>query len=278
MGQYIEPQTPVNEKEISLVDLVRFFFYKWKFLALTTAGVSAIAIAFSLAQPKQYQKQLTLSVKPVPVPVSAFPAIDVNQANTLAVGFLQNPKLDQTTARVKYEPTTQQIDLTLRSPNASVLTNASSKVVNHLETSFEKILGRTLTTSIASLEIDLKRNKQILNQLKQQSSQFSPTNESRLGALETQQAQKVASIADLEFSQQYLQQAQGNLAEFTSKVISIQILNESNVLQTRSPVQVAVIAIIASFMVAVLAAIIRDQILRLRNELSQQKPHNSSGV
>lgn len=278
MGQYIEPQTPVNEQEISLVDLVRFFFYQWKFLALTTAGVSAIVIAFSLVQPKQYQKQLTLSVKPVPIPVSAFPAIDINQANTLAVGFLQNPKLDQTTTRVKYEPTTQQIDLTLRSPNASVLTNASSKVVNHLETSFEKILGKTLKTSIASLEIDLKRNKQILNQLKQQSSQFSPTNESRLGALETQQAQKVASIADLEFSQQYLQQAQGNLAEFTSQVMSIQILNESNVLQTRSPVQLAVIAVIASFMVAVLAALIRNQILRLRNELSQQKPHDSSGV
>jgi uncharacterized protein involved in exopolysaccharide biosynthesis len=270
-----------DEDEISLVDIIRFFSRNGKFLALITVGLSAIAIIISLRQPKHYQKQLTLLIKPTSIHLSTFPTplMDINQAGALAVKFLQTPKLDQVTAEVKYDAIIQQLDLTLRSPNPSSLTNASSKIVSLLETRFGEILSKSLENSQISVELQLKKNKRILDQLQQQKNRFSPTNQYRIGALEPRQAEVLANMAQLEFDKQYLQQARKNLADFTSQVIPVQILTESDVPpQTRSPTKVVVIAVIASFFVAVLAAIIRDQLLRLKQELSQQKPHGSSNV
>ena len=278
MGQSAKHHTTLHADEISIVEIIRFFLDNWRFLALITAGVSAIAITLSLSQPTRYQKQLTLSVQPVPAPVSSFPAMDVNQANNLAVKFLQNLKLDQTTALPKYDPTTQQIDLTLRSPNQSSLKDARSIAIRQVETGFEEVMGKSIKTSLTSIDIDLKRNKRILQQLEQQKTQFSPTNEFRLGVIESQRAQKLAQMAELEFDKQYLEQARANLTDFTSQFIAVQMLAESDVPQRRSFVEVLVVAIIAGFLVAVLAAIIRDQILRLKHELAQQKPQGSSSV
>lgn len=278
MGQSAKHHTALNVEEISIVDIIRFFLDNWRFLGLTTVGVSVIAVTLSLSQPTRYQKQLTLSVQPAPAPVSAFPAMDINQANNLAVKFLQNLKLDQTTALPKYDPTTQQIDLTLRSPNRSSLKDARPIAIRQVETGFEEVMGKSIKTSLVSIDIELKRNKRIIQQLELQKAQFSPTNEFRLGVLESQRAQKLAHLAELEFDKQYLEQARKNLTEFTSQFIAVQMLTESEVPQRRSLVEVVVVAVIAGFLVAVLAAIIRDQLLRLKHELSQQKPQGSSGV
>ncbi len=283
MVEHTQQRATQDEDEISLVDIIRFFSRNGKFIALITVGLSAIAIPLTPLQPKQYQKQLTLLVKPTSVPLSnpltTFPTMDINQVGALAVKFLQNPKLENTTAEPKYDPLTQQIDLTLRSPSASSLTDAGTKVVNQLETSFGTILGRSLETSQTSIEIEIKRNRQILGQLQQQKTQFSPTNQFRLGAIEPQQAQMLTNIAQLEFDRQYLEQAQKNLTEFTAQVISVQILSESDIPpQTRSPIKVMVVAVIASFLVAVLAATIRDQISRLKDELSRSKIKPSQDV
>lgn len=276
--QKTNPANVQNTDEISLADIIYFLNRNRKFIALTTLGLSLLAISLFLIKPKpiQYQKQITLSVRPAPAPISDFPVMDVNQANTTAVKFLQNLTLDQTTIQPQYDATTQQIDLTLSSPNSSALTNAEPKIINQLETSFGKILSNSIEASLTSRKIAIKRSQRILEQLQQQSSQFSPTNEFRIGVVENQRVQQLANIAQLEFDKQYLKQAQKNLAEFTSQTISIQVLAESDKPpQSRSLVAILVIAIIASFMVSVFAAIIRDQVLRLKTELSEQKPQSS---
>lgn len=276
---FMKETNPVNVQdieEISLADIIYFFNRNRKVIALTTLGLSFLAISFSLIKPIQYQKQITLSVRPAPTAISDFPVMDVNQASTLAVKFLQNLKLDQTTVQPQYDATTQQIDLRVRSPNSSALTNAEPKIVNQLETSFGKMLSNSIQSSLTSKEIAIQRSKRILEQLQQQSSQFSPTNEFRIGVVENQRAQQLAYIAQLEFDKQYLKQAQKNLADFTAQAISIQVLAESDKpQQPRSLVAISVIAIIASFMVSVFAAIIRDQVLLLKTELSEQKPQSS---
>jgi hypothetical protein len=172
----------------------------------------------------------------------------------------------------------QQIDLTLRSPSPSSLKDASSIAIRQVETGFAEVMGKSIKTSLTSIDIELKRNKRILQQLEQQKAQFSPTNEFRLGVIESQRAQKFSQMAELEFDKQYLEQARENLTEFTSQLIAVQMLAESDVPQHRSLVEVLIVAVIVGFLVAVLAAVIRDQILRLKHELSQQKPQGSSGV
>ncbi|HBB35132.1 MAG TPA: hypothetical protein DDZ80_22880 [Cyanobacteria bacterium UBA8803] len=267
--------------EICLLDILHFFYRNGKFIAVTTIGLSAAAIALFLIQPKsiQYQKQLTLSLRPAPTPVSGFPVIDVNQASTLAVQFVKNSKLNQLAGEPKYDPITQQIAVTLASSNLSMLNDTGSKVVRQIETGFEGIMNQSIETSLTSIGIKLKRNKQILDQVAQQSTQFSPTNEYRLGVLELQRAKQLAEMVELEFDRQYLEQAKKNLAEFTSQFISVQILSESHEPPPhRSPMKVVVIAVIASFMVSVLAAIILDQVSRLKEELSRNKMNSSQDL
>ena len=283
LRQHTKHQDLQYEDEIPWKDIASFLVRNGKLLILITLVLSTASIIFSLLQPKQYQKQLTLLVKSTSIPLSnprlPSPTMDINQIGAITVKFLQNVKLDQTTAESKYDPITQQIDLTLRASNGSALTNAGPKVVNQLETGFGKILSKSVETSLIATEMELKRSQRILEQLKQQSSQFSPTNESRLSALETQRALQVANIAQLEFDKQYLEQAKQNLTAFTAQVISIQILSESDIPpQSRSLVKVLLIAIIASFLASVLVVLIRDQILRLKHELAQQKPQGSSSV
>jgi hypothetical protein len=274
-----------HEDIAPFIEIIQFLSLNWKFLGLTTVVLSAFAIALSLLSPKQYQKQLALRIKTTSFPLSfqsqslsLFPAIDVHQTGGLAVEFLKSAKLDQITAIARYDAETQKIDLNLESPNASALSTASPKIISQLKTRFQEPLRQAVETSLVGTELQLKKQKQILPQLALQIARLPPSNTPKLEALETERAKSVAAIAALQFDKDYLQQSKKNLSDFTAKVLSIQLLSESDVQQTRSSGQMVVIAVIASFIVAVLAAIIRNQLPRLKNELSQRKIDRSRGL
>ncbi|MEQ8384512.1 MAG: hypothetical protein RH949_19345 [Coleofasciculus sp. A1-SPW-01] len=282
LTQNTELRTIEDEDEISLLDIIQFFRRNWTFMAWGTLGLSAVAIALSLLMPKQYQKQLTLSVTPVPISVAGIPGVDIQQASNKTVKLLENyyDKIDETDVKPTYNTETQQIDITMRSPDTGFLAEAGSQVSTLLQQEFQDTLGKAIANSLFSTELEITKQQQVLEQLEQQIAQVRDSNgidperirtTLRLEALETQRAEVVARIASLEFDKQYLEPAQENLAEFTAQVISIQLLSESKVEPTRSLVQIAVLAAIASFMVAILAAIIRDQARRLKDELSQKK-------
>ncbi|NER98752.1 MAG: hypothetical protein F6J86_33830 [Symploca sp. SIO1B1] len=287
--QHTEPSKLQNDDEISLVDIIRFFSHNWKFLAITTVGLSAIAITLKLTlpkpqQPTQYQQQLTLSVQPNSVPVANFPPMNVHQVGALAAGLLQNPNLEEITGEPEYTTTTQQVSLSVELPDADASTSTSTKIVNQLEEDFGTIFSKTLEATLKHVEIDIKRSQKIIAQLEQEIAQvpkraLTEFPDPQLSALESQRSNQVTMISTLEFDKQYLEKALKNPAEFASQVVSVQIVSESEVLQTTSstssPLQVAVLALIASFMVAILATIIRNQIPRLKAELSQEQPKSS---
>lgn len=268
-----------DEDEFSLIDIICFFYLNLSFIGSITIGLAAIVTTLSLLQPKQYQKELTLSVKPVQATVSqVLPELDLSQAGTQAVQVLQNQPPAQTTVSPVYDATNQQLNVTLQSSNPDALANVAAKIQEQLETEFDETLREATQARLMSLELQIERNQQALAQLEQQSSQFSPTNEFRIGTLESYRATQISRIAELDFDKQYLEQVQENLTEFTSQVIPVEVLAESVSPQDRSPIQVVVIAVIASFMVAILAAIIREQIPRLKAELSKNKIDTSQDV
>ncbi|NER98855.1 MAG: hypothetical protein F6J86_34365 [Symploca sp. SIO1B1] len=290
--QHTESSKLQNDDEISLVDIIRFFSHNWKFMALITMGLSAIAIALKLTlpepqQPTQYQQQLTLLVQPNAVPVANFPKMNVHQVGALAVKLLQNPNLEEITGEPEYTTNTQQVSLTVELPEVDPSTSVSTKILNQLEEGFGTIFSTTLDATLNLTEIDLKRNQQILAQLEQEIAQVpkrAPTEfpDPQLSALELQRSNQVTKISTLEFDKQYLEKALKNPTEFASQVVAVQIVSESEVSQTTtstsSPLQVAVLALIASFMIAILATIIRNQIPRLKAELSQEQPNSSLDV
>jgi hypothetical protein len=263
--------------EIGLVDIVQFLIRHIKFIGLTTVVLSSATIALSLLNPKQYQKQLTLSVRSTSIPLSSpllsqpLPFIDINQAGALTVDFLKSSQLDEITVTARHDIETQKIDLNLQSPNANALNTVSPKIVSQLKTRFQEPLNQSLTTWLTTTELQLEKEKSILPQLQRTIAQLPPTDRGKLDALEAEQAQAAADIAALEFDKDYLEQSQKNLPEFAAKIMSVQVVSESEVQETRPSGQMAVIAVIASFMVAVLAAIICDQVARIKNDLSQPK-------
>ena len=261
----------VNEDLAPLVEIFQFLSRNWKFLGLVTVVLSMFAIALSLLSPKQYQKQLTLSVKPssIPLSVQSFPAIDVHQTGALAVEFLESFSADEISATAQYNAETQKIALNLQSPNASSLNTVAPKVISQLNTKFQQPLSQTLANSLMATELQLNRQKQILAQFQQQIATIPPTSTPKLQALEAQQANSVATIAALQFDRNFLQQGQKNLSILTAEVMPVQVLSESDVQQPRSWGQQVVIAVVASFMVGVLATIIRNQIPQLKSVLSK---------
>lgn len=297
MLEHTEQRAIQDEDEISLVDIIRFFSRNGKFLILTTLGLSAIAITLSLLQPKQYQKQLTLLVKSVPFTLSTplnpeqslSVDLDINQAATLALALLQTQPPNQITTSSKFNTAlknnipSQPIDLTLKSTNPNALKTAGSKILSKLNSGFQKTVEATVQANLIRIEQELNRSKRLLTEMEKQIAQ-APKDASatapnpRLLALEAQRSRYIESIASLEFDKQNLLQAQKNPAEFASRVIWVQILAESPVRQSRSLMMVSLLAVIASFMVAVLAAIIRDQVLRLQGETSKQKIVSSKNV
>jgi hypothetical protein len=282
--EHTQQQTIQDDDEISLVDIIRFFRRNAKFLILTTLGLSAIAITLSLLQPKQYQKQLTLSVKSGSLALSnsslgnprQLVDLDINQLSNLAVTLLQNQPPEQTTSTAKYNVLTQQIDLTLQSANPNALTAADSKVLSRLTAGFQRTLDKIVATNFSRIEVDLQRSKRLLTEMETQIAQTPKTPATtapnpRLMALEAQRSRYVDSITSLQFDKQYLAQSQKNPAQFASQAILVQILSQSQVRSARSPLKVAVLAVIAGFMVATLAAIIRDQVVRSQDKMSKQK-------
>jgi hypothetical protein len=261
------------EDEISSADIIRFFRRNAKFIGLVTLGLWVMAIAFSLLTPKQYQKQVTLLIRftPIPLAVGSVPGLENNQAAALAVEFLRRSKLDKITTKAQTNPETQEIDVKLQSPNASSLSSAVPKVVSQLTRKFQEPVSQSLETNLGAVEQALAKQKEILPQLERTIDRLPPSNTPKRQALEAQRAELIISIASLNFDKGYLEQAQKNLSDITAKIISVKILRESKVEPISSTKQLVVIAVIASFMAAVIAAIIRDQVVRLQDERSKEK-------
>lgn len=289
MAQYTDPRQIQNEDEVSLVDIIRFFRLNWKFLGLITVVLSSVAIALSLSRPQLYQKQLVLAIKPLPLTLASqsMTTMNVDEAGAGAVTILQSQKLDQLSVGATYNTVTQQVDLTLESPNQSALAGASSKVISQLNTKFEKQLGNSVKTGLTLTRLELKRYQQILAKLDRQVNQLPLKNttdpqgirtDARRRALETERGKFVSLIATRTVDQEYLQQVLKNPAQLSGQLISVQVLSEADVHKTRSPMQLVILSIITSFMVAVLAAIIRAQLPRLKYELSKEKVNESTDV
>lgn len=290
--KHTELRKSPDEDEISLLDIIHFFIGNGKFLVATTVGLSAIVIILSLLLPKQYQKQLSLSLKLVPVPLSQpFPGLDPIQISTRAVELLRDRPTNQITpkpkddagkisAKAKYDPITQRLDVTLRSPDPNFLSAAPPKIVSEIKSEFQDIVSDSIQNNIPLTELQIKRNQEGLAKLEEQIALLRPSPVSnpqglrtvaRLESLETERVKLLTTIATLKFDKEYLEQAQKKPAEFAAKVISIQILTESSVRPSRSLGLVALLAIIGSFAIAVIAAIVREQAVRLQYELSAQK-------
>ena len=268
----------LDEDEISLIDILLFFRKNWIFLVVTTLGLSALTTIIFLSQPKKYQKKLALQIQPNPIKISpnllpnlSIPQLDNNQAGQLAVTLLGNQKLDQITSQSRYDNVTQQVNITLKSTNSQALKDIVQRLLDQIKTSFQPEIQDNLEQSLDTVELELNKNQQILKQIERQIAQSSSEDKARLEALEEQRANIFVSNTALEFDQQYLEKVENDIPNFTRKVLSIEVLSQSEVEQTNSLLQLTILSLIASFMVAIVTGIIRSRISDIQTELAKRE-------
>ncbi|MDB9315129.1 hypothetical protein PN462_18585 [Spirulina sp. CS-785/01] len=280
---------PDYDDEISLVDIIRFFGRQWKLIGITTLGLTAVAVAYSLIQQADpfYQKSLTFSVEPTTVPFSGSSGVAIptysntNQANNAATEFLNEQKNDDqeddaVSLNATYDKEADTVNLTLQAPTPEPLPTATEETFEQLAQDFQQSLESEIRQELAQLETRLSREQVVLRTIEAEIAETpgvaANTDNPRLGSLEGQRARQIALMTELKFDQQYLQKALADLEDFTEQIYSLEVQEESDIQQqssSRSPVQVGVLALIAGFMVAVLAAIIREQIPQIRAELAK---------
>ncbi len=281
-----------SQFEVSLADLIKFFVLNGKFIGIVTALLSPLAIWLCLQLPRPYQTQLTLLVKFKYVPglyssppsrlseaamMQSFVFLNPQAVHAFAFSSLQQLKLAQTTIAPTYTNDPQKINVVLQSTNPEALRRASSQVASQLLKKFITPVQEILAVNRQATEIDIQKNKQVLTQLERQNAKVGQKNPVKSAALETQISQQMSTLAALEFDKNYLQQREQQLLDFTAKLISIKVVTASEIKLSRSPRQLIAIAIVSSFLVAVLAATYR-QLIREKAMSCARKPKVSKDV
>ncbi len=130
------------------------------------------------------------------------------------------------------------------------------------------------------LDVESQQAQEAIAQLDQQIAAIPADNTPRRIALENQRAEVLRQEAELAFQQQYIQDSIDNLGTQSAAQLPLTVVEESDVITVaRSPLQIAILSLIAGFMVSTLVAILIEQWPRWQAELSaheSEKPEAES--
>ena len=250
--------------EISLADVLYFLRSNFKFFGLLALVLSIIAVAVVSLMPKQYEKQVNLSFWQVPSRLSGdlrqqpgrdlFLDIEKVPTDTLgntAVRYAQQANLGDVSVSPKYDTIEQQIQLPLRSQDPTSFDGISSEVVDQLKTKFGDYFERPLSLAVEARLAELERtndlSKRLLARIDQDGSSGS----------EVQRAEVLNQIAASEIEARDLEQAQSELPQLASEMLSIEVVNESDVHQVSSRARQIALAVLAALVVAAILTIVR---------------------
>lgn len=263
-----------SRDELVLSDVLGFFRSNWKLIGLLTLLFSALSIGLASLLPDQYNKRVTLAVRPVPSDLQTTlgqpPVMTPTQAGDLAVAYIQNADLGVVDASPTYNNTTQWVEVALQSPGREALNDAAPTLVEAVEsgfaTNYETAFRAAVETEVARLERAVEDQREALTALDRQIEQAGPAQTGgtedvgaivRLQALETQRADQTAALTADESRLEYFAEALGDLPGRARDATVVEVLNESGTPQSRSLVPLAILAVLSSFVVAVIVAIIR---------------------
>jgi len=278
-----EPKLHNEVEEISLVEILNFFIRNIRWIGIITIIVSVIMVVFPLLQPVRYTKKITLSVQSFPstglrdissgIFLGVSNPLGPTQISQLTTEKLQTLDLDQVDMSSRFDPTTQYIYIDLKSQDPDALTGeVAQRIRKYLEVEFQALLNESISLAFPVLDIQLQKNKQIMDQLDQQIGSLSSSNLARLESLENQRAIYSTAIAALEFDRRYWQEIKNSSAEVVSALTSVQVLTESDIQKSSTSfVQVLIVSAIAGFVLATVSAIVREQAVRLIAKVNVQE-------
>lgn len=267
-------------KEVSLAEMLGFLRSNRKTLALLTLVLSVIAITVALLLPQQYNKRVIVAVNPVTTALLTqfqIQPLTHKQAGDLAVGYLQNANLKGVNASPTYKDVTQRLDVVLQSNSKDDLDGVGPKVVKVLKDNFQKTyearLGGAIQSRITQLDSGIANTKQSIAQIDQQLKDTPTPNPAggedvrsvvRLQTLETKRADLIASLAANESAKAEMEKARQDLPARAREPISVELLSESDVRKSRSLVPVIILALLGSFIIAVILTLIQAAVRKAK--------------
>lgn len=249
--------------------VVGFLRRNWKFLGLLTVVLLAGAVALILLLPTQYQKQVSLKPELAPSELLArtepasLPGLGQDALVASAVTSLQSGAQSGTFGEVGVsavgDPPTagvrQRINATLRSSNEDALEEATPGVVSFLEVELERRyegeVGDALERELGQAERDVQTKSGALARVERQAGQNS-VGESIV----------LASLAEAETEQEDLEQVVEDIPQAAAEAISVEVVSESDVTQTRALTGLVLLAVAVSLATAVALALAREALAR----------------
>lgn len=241
----------------------------WKFMVLVAVILSVVAVTLLAILPQQYSRQLTLGIRIVPVGLLGDfeqPTINPAEPGNSAVNLLREENIEGVTVLPTYNIVTQQVDVTLQSQSREALESASgARFEKLLEKRFrdvyQKLLVATLDAPLTDLRLQAQSEKEALALIE---GEISGAQGARLQGLETERADALAEIKRLETEVERLERVQQDPSELETSLVVVSAVSETEVVQSRSFMPMAVLAVMLSLVAAVAAAIVRTTLTTKR--------------
>ncbi len=260
-----------SEAEISLPDLIGLFRKNLPFFLLMVLLFSAAAVALVLLLPRQYEKRVSLAVAPVTSALlgrfeQETGGLRLDEPRPDDVGeqvadYLQGagPKGVETTA--KYENDAQQVEVVLSSERRRAVEAAADGVAGLATEAFREENERTLAAALEGESLRLEReaevNEQVVADLEEEIGSLGAEETARLEALEQSRVELLTEVAQAELRLRDLEQAREDLPRLASRLISVEVVDESGVSRSTSLPVALTAALAAGFVAAVVATLLR---------------------
>lgn len=265
----------LDEREFALRDVVDFLRSNALFIGLLTLLIAVAVVVLSLLPPQQYSKQFVLDVIPVPTELLQSlnqPVLDDVQASNLAVESLQSAGTQGVSVSPTYDPSTSQIEVTVQSEDREDLDEIGSRLPEvaerQLRNVHEELLAAALDTRISDSQDLIGANKSAIASLEREMEGLNgasdPQTLARLEGLESARGSVLAEIARSEAGLRDLEATRDDLPRLAEAAVSVEVLSESQNLQSRSLVPVVALAVMLGLVGAVVAALVRTALRRSR--------------
>ena len=258
----------VEDGEFTFADVLGFLRRNWGFLGLLTLVLSAVAVAVVLLLPKQYQKEVTLQTGLAPSRLlvateqTFLPLPTRDQISNSAVSTLQSGGFEGVEVRATYDAPTQQIKAVLSSGDEVSLTGATPELVSFLE---EDLRERHEGDITDTMELQLMESERQVESMRQALDRAETREEGDDEDQLTSSFIRARLIGDLDAAEanlEVLQQAHEALPQLIAETISVEVLSESGVQQSRATAALLLLGVVASFAAAVALTLAREALAR----------------
>lgn len=241
-------------------------------LAAATLGLSVALVALIFSLPGEYRKTFSLSVQTSLTELQrnlgqAEPG-SPERATRLAMKALREAEYGPVEVTPEVDAEGMTVDVRLLADEASSLEGVSREAVEAVESEtqgiYEESLGKAIDSQLVTLNDALQANQDYVGNIEEQLEISNPVNteqarqseEARLQSVETLREGALESRANIESKIEYLEGAREDLPRSADEVVSTEVIDESEVMETGSSASMVPYAVLFSLLTAV-AGILR---------------------